>query len=52
MPIRWGELPNQPPIDSPTLGQHNRKVLADILGRSEADLEALQEAGVLLEKNV
>ncbi len=52
MPIRWGELPNQPPIDSPTLGQHNRKVLADILGRSEADLEALRDAGVLLEKEV
>ncbi len=21
MPIRWGELPNRPPVDSPTLGQ-------------------------------
>jgi crotonobetainyl-CoA:carnitine CoA-transferase CaiB-like acyl-CoA transferase len=35
--------PDAPPL----LGQHTRAVLRDVLGRSEADIAALEAAGVI-----
>ncbi len=52
IPIKWDTLPNDARHDAPTLGQHNRTVLAKLLGRSEEDLKALHQAGVLIEREI
>ena len=40
------------PSPAPLLGQHNEEVLTTYLGRSSQDVQALREAGVLIEKNI
>lgn len=50
-PIKWGRLPNNIPLEAPTLGQHNESVLSDLLGRSKEDIDILSRDGVLFSKN-
>lgn len=52
VPLKWDTLPNHLPLDAPTLGQHNRRVLAERLGRSAEEVEALYEDGVLVEREI
>jgi crotonobetainyl-CoA:carnitine CoA-transferase CaiB-like acyl-CoA transferase len=47
MPIKTSDYPAESPYIAPTLGQHNAEILASLLGKSAADVEALREAGVL-----
>jgi CoA:oxalate CoA-transferase len=49
-PIKFKHLPNNIPLDAPTLGEHNTEILTELLGRSERDVEKLRLEGVLLEK--
>jgi len=46
-PIRMSATPATSDIAPPTLGQHTDEVLRDILGRSEEEIAALRERGVL-----
>lgn len=50
-PIKFRNLENNIELDAPMLGEHNDDVLANVLGRSESEISALREAGILLEKN-
>ncbi|HLW70225.1 MAG TPA: CoA transferase [Candidatus Binataceae bacterium] len=49
MPLRFSEFPKDLPLEAATLGQHNREVLRDLLGRSEQEIEELRAANVLIE---
>jgi CoA:oxalate CoA-transferase len=49
MPLRFSEFPKDLPLEAATLGQHNREILRDLLGRSEKEIEELRAAGVLVE---
>ncbi len=51
-PIRYSGFGNNLPYVAPTLGEHNAEVLRSVLGKSEADLDALREAGVLVSREV
>jgi crotonobetainyl-CoA:carnitine CoA-transferase CaiB-like acyl-CoA transferase len=51
MPIKWKNLPNNIPLEAPTLGQHNLKVLTESLGRTPDEVAALLREGVLVERN-
>ena len=51
MPIKWSRLPNNIPLDAPTLGQHNEVILTEMLGRSAEDIDALSRDGVLFSRN-
>ncbi len=46
-PVRLSETPVEYRIAPPTLGQHNAEVLKSLLGRSDADLKRLKNAGIL-----
>ncbi|MGD9603527.1 MAG: CaiB/BaiF CoA transferase family protein [Gammaproteobacteria bacterium] len=51
-PIKFvGEEANQP-FEAPTLGQHNAEVLKRVLGKSDAEVAALAERGVLFAQEV
>lgn len=52
MPIRWKDHPNNIPLVAPTLGQHNAEVMTERLGRTQAEIDELRAAGVLVEKNI
>ena len=47
LPVRWSGIDRWVRTPAPTLGQHTRDVLSRILGLSEADLDALDAAGVI-----
>ncbi len=47
VPFRYGSVERWLRAPAPTLGQHNRDVLRDIAGLSEAELDALESEGVL-----
>ena len=49
-PWRIGKDPIRIEQSAPTLGQHNKKVLGGILGLSEAQLNLLQEKGIIGDK--
>lgn len=51
MPIKWSRLPNNIPLDAPTLGQHNEVILTEMLGRSAEEIDALSRDGVLFSRN-
>jgi crotonobetainyl-CoA:carnitine CoA-transferase CaiB-like acyl-CoA transferase len=48
MPVRFSGFEANQPYVAPTLGEHNAEILRDVLGRSEADIASLHDAGVLL----
>ena len=47
MPVKTSDYPADPGYVAPTLGQHNAAVLRDVLGKSDAEINQLTEAGVL-----
>ena len=49
MPLKFSAFPNDLPLEAPTLGQHNREILCDVLGRSAKEVEQLRAAKVLIE---
>lgn len=46
-PYRVGPAPMPIEAPAPTLGQHNRRVLVELLGLTDADLARLTQAGVI-----
>jgi formyl-CoA transferase len=46
-PMRFSATPVEYRLAPPLLGQHNQEIFADLLGRSQADLEALRAAGTI-----
>jgi CoA:oxalate CoA-transferase len=49
MPLKFSEFPEDLPLQAATLGQHNREVLCELLGRSDEEIDELREAKVLAE---
>ena len=47
MPIKSSAYPEENNYRAPTLGEHNREILRDFLKRSDVEIDALVEAGVL-----
>lgn len=47
LPIRFSKIPVPPNRPAPSLGQHNYKVLSEILGYSDEEIKAFEEAGVI-----
>ncbi|MBQ0720425.1 MAG: CoA transferase [Gammaproteobacteria bacterium] len=47
MPIKTSAYPAEPDYRAPTLGEHNREILSEVLKRSDAEIDALVTAGVL-----
>jgi crotonobetainyl-CoA:carnitine CoA-transferase CaiB-like acyl-CoA transferase len=45
--MRFSATPVEYRLAPPLLGQHNQEIFADLLGRSQADLEALRAAGTI-----
>ena len=46
-PYRVGEAPFDIDRPAPTLGQHNREVLTELLGLADAEIDALERRGVI-----
>ena len=46
-PYRVGETPFDIDLPAPTLGEHNREVLTDLLGLGDAEIDALERRGVI-----
>ncbi|HUN70523.1 MAG TPA: CaiB/BaiF CoA-transferase family protein [Burkholderiales bacterium] len=46
-PLRLSETPVEYRLAPPTLGQHNEEVLKGLLGRSDADIKRLRDAGIV-----
>jgi crotonobetainyl-CoA:carnitine CoA-transferase CaiB-like acyl-CoA transferase len=46
-PMRFSDTPVEYDRPPPLLGQHTREVLATVLGKTDADLDALAAAGVI-----
>lgn len=51
-PYRVGHAPYTIETPAPTLGQHNRRMLGELLGLTDADLERLARIGVIGERPV
>lgn len=47
VPFRFADVPNWLRAPAPTLGQHNREILAELLGLDDAAIDALAAAGVI-----
>ncbi|MCC8943182.1 CoA transferase, partial [Bradyrhizobium sp. Arg68] len=47
MPIREGVVPYAIRTAAPTLGQHNREVLSELLGLSDAEIAHLEREGII-----
>ncbi len=47
-PLRFSEQPEIPELTAPLLGEHNQRVLGEVLGYSSARIEALAGSGVLI----
>ena len=50
LPIRFSATPASYRRGAPCLGEHNREVLAEILGLSDGEIDALEAEGVLAKK--
>ena len=46
-PLQFGSTPVVPPRAAPTLGQHTRQVLTDVLQYDAAKVAALESTGVI-----
>ena len=46
-PWKLSDTPSVPPKPAPIMGQHNRDILAGLLGRADGDIAALEEAQVI-----
>ena len=52
MPVKTSGFAANQPYVAPLLGQHNSEILQQILGKTTADIAALEKAGVLLAKEI
>ena len=50
MPIRTSDYPANGDYRAPDLGEHNRELLSTLLDRTDAQIDALYEGGVVLER--
>jgi crotonobetainyl-CoA:carnitine CoA-transferase CaiB-like acyl-CoA transferase len=50
-PIRFSDAPPEPDLVTPDLGEHNREILAELLGYDDATVDALEADGVLASKD-
>ena len=46
-PWKLSDTPAVPPQPAPIMGQHNRDILAGLLGRTDGDIAALEEAQII-----
>jgi len=46
-PVRFGEVPREPPAPAPLLGQHTEEVLADVAGLSSGEIGRLMDTGIV-----
>jgi hypothetical protein len=46
-PWKLSDTPAVPPKPAPIMGQHNRDILADLLGRTGDEIAALEEAQII-----
>ena len=46
-PPRFSEFPGEPEIETPFLGEHNRRILPKYLGYSETQIDQLERNGTL-----
>jgi crotonobetainyl-CoA:carnitine CoA-transferase CaiB-like acyl-CoA transferase len=46
-PWRLSKSPRRPTLPAPSLGEHNRYVLGDLLGLSGAEIAALEAQGII-----
>ena len=51
-PLRFSEFPEPLDIEAPTLGQHNREVLGQLLDKSDEEIDTLYADSVLHEREV
>jgi crotonobetainyl-CoA:carnitine CoA-transferase CaiB-like acyl-CoA transferase len=49
-PIKFSEFPEEPPLQAPTIGQHNEEILTKYLGRTPDEIAKLRTEGLLLEQ--
>lgn len=47
VPLRFSEFPEKLDLQAPYLGEFNREIFGDVLGMSDADINALENEGVL-----
>jgi formyl-CoA transferase len=47
MPWKFSGIPNDIRMPSPLLGEHNRLILGDFLGKSAEEIAELEGAGVI-----
>ena len=45
-PVRLSATPARVPVPSPTLGEHTRDVMRDVLGLPETEIDKLAASGV------
>ncbi|MFN0092405.1 MAG: CaiB/BaiF CoA transferase family protein [Acidimicrobiales bacterium] len=50
-PLKFSDMPPAGDLPTPNLGQHNREVLAELLGLDDAKLDELEAAGLLASKD-
>jgi len=50
-PIKFSDAPPDPDLVTATLGEHNRDILADLLGYDSATIDALEADGLLFSKD-
>lgn len=48
VPLRFSEFPDKLDLQAPYLGEYNREVFGNILGMSDANIEALEAEGVII----
>ena len=51
-PLRFSAFPDTPELRAATLGQHNREILSERLGYSEAQIVDLENRNVIASKNI
>ena len=51
-PLRFSAFPETPDYVAATLGEHNREILREVLGKDAATIDSLYADGVLIEKPV
>ncbi len=52
MPLRFKSVPTENDLQAPYRGEHNFKVLNQYLGYSQDEVEALTQAGILLQEEI
>ena len=51
-PLRFSQFPEPPALEAGMLGQHNREVLRNRLAYTDAQINALESAGIIGSKNI